>query len=172
MAIAMPGARLSRFARRVALSARKQRCALPGCGRDARVLSCCCCGKALCAQCRVHTLRASFGRRLFSRCPFCRRAARPRAPALKRLLAAACPSHALIVETEGGPPSVVAHLPCAEGRYCSRESRVLLLSIAQERLVDALQQRLDKEREATARLSRQLGRVQSRAAAVSPEGKD
>ena len=121
----MPGARLSRFARRVALSARKKRCALPGCGRDTRVLSCCCCGKALCAQCRVRTLRASFGRRLVSRCPFCRRAARPRAPALKRLLAAACPSHALIVETEGGPPSVVAHLPCAEGRYCSRGSRVL-----------------------------------------------
>ena len=93
-------------------------------------------------------------------------------PALKRLLVAACPSHALIVDTEGGPPSVVAHLPCAEGRYCSRKSRVLLMSIAQERLVDALQQRLDKEREATARLSRQLGRVQSRAAAVSPEGKD
>jgi hypothetical protein len=88
------------------------------------------------------------------------------------MMTTACPSHALIVETEGGPPSVVAHLPCAEGRYCSRESRVLLLSIAQERLVDALQQRLDKEREATARLSRQLGCVQSRAAAVSPEGND
>ena len=111
----MPGARLLRFARRVALSARKKRCALPGCGRDARVLSCFCCGKALCAQCRVHTLRASFGRRLVSRCPFCRRAARPRAAVLKRMMAAACPSHALVVETEGGPPSVVAHLSCLEG---------------------------------------------------------
>ena len=107
-----------------------------------------------------------------SRCPFCRRAAKPREAALKRMMAAACPSHALIVETEGGPPSVVAHLPCLEGLYCSRQSRVLLLSIAQERLVDALQQRLDKEREASARLSRQLGCVESRAAAVSPEGKD
>ena len=86
-------------------------------------------------------------------------------------MAAACPSHALVVETEGGPPSVVAHLPCLEGLYCSRASQVLLLSIAQERLVDALLQRLDKEREATARLSQQLGCAQSRAAAVSPEGK-
>ena len=73
------------------------------------------------------------------------------------MMAAACPSHALVVETEGGPPSVVAHLPCAEGLYCSRESQVLLLSIAQERLIDPLQQRLDKEREAVARYSEQLG---------------
>ena len=87
-------------------------------------------------------------------------------------MAAACPSHALVVETEGGPPSVVAHLPCAEGLYCSRASRVLLLSIAQERLIDALQRRLDKEREAAARPSWQLGCDQSRAAAVSPERKD
>ena len=87
-------------------------------------------------------------------------------------MAAACPSHALVVETEGGPPSVVAHLPCLEGQYRSRQSRVLLLSIAQERLVDALQQRLDKEREATARLAQPLGCVQSCAAAVSPEEKD
>ena len=123
-------------------------------------------------RCRVHTLRASLGRRLVSRCPFCRRAAKPREAALKRMMAAACPSHALIVETEGGPPSVVAHLPCAKVQYCSRASRVLLLSIAQERLVDALQQRLHKEREATARLSWQLGRVQSRAADLTPEGKE
>ena len=77
-------------------------------------------------------------------CPFCRTAAKPREAALKRMMAAACPSHALIVETEGGPPSVVAHLPCLKGLYCSRQSRVLLLSIAQEQLVDALQQRLHK----------------------------
>ena len=111
----------------------------------------------------VHTLRASLGRRLVSRCPFCRKAAKPRKSAPKRMIAAACPSHALIMETDGGPPSVVAHLPCAEGRYCSRASRVLLLSIAQERLVDAFHLRLDKEREATARLSRQLECVKSRA---------
>ena len=88
------------------------------------------------------------------------------------MMAAACPSHALVVETEGGPPSVVAHLPCLEGQYRSRQSRVLLLSIAQERLVDALQQRLDKEREATARLAQQLGCFQSRATAVSPDEKE
>ena len=87
-------------------------------------------------------------------------------------MAAACPSHALVVETEGGPPSVVAHLPCLEGQYRSRQSRIVLLSIAQERLLDVLQQRLDKEREATARLAQQLGCVQSCAAAVSPEEKD
>ena len=98
---AMPGARLSRFARRVAR--RACRCGLPGCGQEARALRCC--GKALCAQCRVHTLRASLGRRLVSRCPFCRRVAKPRAAALKRMMAVACPSHALVVETEGGPPS-------------------------------------------------------------------
>ena len=107
-----------------------------------------------------------------SRCPFCRRAAKPREAALKRMMAAACPSHALIVETEGGPPTVVAHLPCLKGLYCSRQSRVLLLSIAQERLVDALQQRLHKERELTARLSWQLERVKSRAGDFAPEGKE
>ena len=87
------------------------------------------------------------------------------------MVAAACPSHALVVETEGGPPSVVAHLPCLEGLYCSRQSRILLLSIAQERLVDSLQQRLDKERDATARLAQQIC-AQSRATAVSPEEKE
>ena len=107
-----------------------------------------------------------------SRCPFCRKAAKPRKAALKCMIAAACPSHALIMETDGGPPSVVAHLPCSEGQYRSRQSRVLLLSIAQERLADALQQRLDKEREATARLPWQLGCVKSCAAEVSPERKD
>ena len=86
-------------------------------------------------------------------------------------MATACPSHALLVETEGGPPSVVAHLPCLEGQHRSRQSRVLLLSIAQERFVDALQWRLDKEREATARLAQQIC-VQSRATAVSPEEKE
>ena len=168
MAKAMEG--LSRFARRLARGARKQRCALQGCGRQASARRCC--GKALCAHCRVQTLRASLDRRLVSRCPFCRRAARPRAAALKRMMAAACPSHALVVETEGGPPSVIAHLPCLDGLYCSRQSRVLLLSIAQERLVDALQQRLHKERELTARLSWQLERVKSRAGDFAPEGKE
>ena len=78
----------------------------------------------------------------------------------------------MVVESEGGPPSVVAHLPCFEGLYRSSESKVLVLSIAQERLVDALGQQLDKAREANAHLSQQLGRVKSRVAAVSPEGKD
>ena len=148
VAKAMAG--LSRFARRAARGARKKRCALPGCGRQARARRCC--GKALCTHCCAHTLRASLDRRLVSRCPFCRRAARPRTAALRRMMATACPSHALVVETEGGPPSVVAHLPCLEGST----GRGRLLSIAQERLVDALQQRLDKARDATARLAQQI----------------
>ena len=168
----LAGARLSRFARALARSAgrKRNRCALPGCGRQARALRCC--RKALCPHCRAQTLRATFGRRLVCRCPFCRRAALPSAAALKRMMAVACPSHATVVESEGGPPSVVAHLPCLEGLYRSAESKVLVLSIAQERLVDALGQQLDKERAANAHLSQQLGRVKSRVAAVSPEGKD
>ena len=111
LAKAMPGKRLWRFARRVARSARKKKhCALPCCGRQARALRCC--GKALCTHCCAHTLRASLDRRLVSRCPFCRKAARPRAAALRRMMAAACPSHALVVETEGGPP---APCPTAAG---------------------------------------------------------
>ena len=92
VAKAMAG--LSRFARRLARGARKQRCALQGCGRQASARRCC--GKALCTHCCAHTLRASLDRRLVSRCPFCRRAARPRAAALRRMMATACPSHALV----------------------------------------------------------------------------
>ena len=78
---------------------------------------------------------------------------------VKRLMAGACRSHATTGECDGGPPGVRAHIPCIEGHYDCAGSTARLLSIAQERLVDALGERLDQVIIANARTKEELARL-------------
>ena len=118
-----------------------------------------CCRHPLCLKCRAQTLRTAPDQRIRAKCPFCRSTTRIPASVVKRLMAGTCPSHATTIECDGGPPGVLAHIPCIEGHYDCAGSTVRLLSIAQERLIDALGQWLDKAQEAEACLTQQLGRL-------------
>ena len=70
-----------------------------------------------------------------------------------------CPSHARVVEGELGP-CVLTHLPCAEGHYDCRESRVQLLPVASvDRLlarIDVMGSRLDKAHDENQSLKRRV----------------
>ena len=98
--------RLSSFARSVGRS-RRLRCALPGC--SARGAAGRCCPHPLCLKCLARCLRTALDERFRIRCPFCRTTMRVPVGAVKRLMAAACPTHATTIECDGGPPAVIAH---------------------------------------------------------------
>ena len=76
--------------------------------------------------------------------------------AVKRLMAAACPTHATTIECDGGPPAVIAHFPCIDGHFDCKGSTVRLLSIAQERLVQSMRGRLGRAHEKNAQLTQAL----------------
>ena len=84
------------------------------------------------------------------------------------------PSHAVTIECEGGPPAALAHFPCPQGRYDSRESAVRLLSIAQKQMLSSAQERLDIARAKNAQLTQSLAamRGQKDTKVLSPEDKD
>ena len=84
------------------------------------------------------------------------------------------PSRAVTIECEGGPPAVLAHFPCPQGRYDSRESAVRLFSIAQKQMLCSAQARLDIARAKNAQLTQTLAAMcdQIRIKLVAPERKD
>ena len=144
--------RLSKFAKSVG-----RRCALPGCHVRGRKLRCC--RQSLCLACASHLLRVNADcKRCNIECPFCRKRSRVTHAGL-RVIMQRCPSHARVVEGELGP-CVLTHLPCAQGHYDCRESRVQLLPVASlERLlarIDVMGSRLDKAHDENQRLKRRI----------------
>lgn len=144
--------RLSKFAKSVG-----RRCALPGCRQKAKRMRCC--GQSLCLECASHLLRVNADcKRCVIECPFCRKRSRV-TPAGLRVIMQRCPSHARVVEGELGP-CVLTHLPCAQGHYDCRESRVQLLPVASlDRLlarIDVMGSRLDKAHDENQRLKRRI----------------
>ena len=75
---------------------------------------------------------------------------------VKRLMHYAFPSHAATIGCEGGPPAVIAHLPCPKGHYECRRRTVRLLSVAQEKMLFSTQARLDLAEKKTAQLTQTL----------------
>jgi hypothetical protein len=72
---------------------------------------------------------------------------------------ALCISHARMVKSGAGP-CVLAHTPCARGRFDSPESRVQLLPVTSlDHLlarIEAMGLRLDKAQDVNKRLARQM----------------
>ena len=129
------------------------RCAIPGCpNRGAKQQ---CCKQPLCVACLAHTLRTEFDDRLRTRCPYCRKTLL-RPPSASKKLMRAFPSHAATIECEGGPPVVLAHLPCPHGHYECRTSTVRLLSIAQKQMLSSTQARLDLAEKKNVQLTQTL----------------
>ena len=147
------------------------RCAIPGC--PDRGVTQQCCKQRLCVACLAHTLRTAFDDRLRTRCPFCRKTLLRPGSVVKKLMCV-FPSHAVTIECEGGPPAALAHFPCPQGRYDSRESAVRLFSIAQKQMLSSAQERLDIARAKNAQLTQTLAAMcgQTRIKLVAPEGKD
>ena len=147
------------------------RCAIPGCPN--RGVTQQCCKQRLCVACLAHTLRTAFDDRLRTRCPFCRKTLLRPGSVVKKLMCV-FPSHAVTIECEGGPPAALAHFPCPQGRYDSRESAVRLLSIAQKQMLSSAQERLDIARAKNAQLTQSLAamRGQKDTKVLSPEDKD
>ena len=144
---------LSRIARQFACK-RRPRCAIPGCPNSGVKQKCC--KQPLCRGCLAHTLRTAFDDRLRTRCPFCRKTLLRPDSVAKRLMHHAFPSHAATIGCEGGPPAVIAHLPCPKGHYECRGSTVRLLSIAQEQMLFSTQARLDLAEKKTAQLTQTI----------------
>ena len=147
-------ARLSNFAKSVG---RARRCAIPGCRKLAFKTRCC--GQSLCIECASHLLRVNAEcKRCVIECPFCRKRSRVTHAGLRKFMTR-CPSHARVVEGELGP-CVLTHLPCAEGHYDCRESRVQLLPVASvDRLlarIDVMGSRLDKAHDENQSLKRRI----------------
>ena len=159
-----------RFAKKFA-SKRRPRCAIPGCHSPGVKQKCC--KQPLCVACQARTLRTAFDDRLRTRCPYCRKTLLRPDSVVKKLMCA-FPSHAMTIECEGGPPAALAHFPCPQGRYDSRESAVRLLSIAQKQMLSSAQARLDIARAKNAQLTQSLAamRCQKDTKVVSPEEKD
>ena len=65
----------------------------------------------------------------------------------------AFPSHAVVIESDLGPPAVVAHLQCNDGHFNCRASSVRILSIAQQRQIDSMRERLDRAHRNIARMT-------------------
>ena len=147
------------------------RCAIPGCPN--RGVTQQCCKQRLCVACLARTLRTAFDDRLRTRCPFCRKTLLRPGSVVKKLMCV-FPSHAVTIECEGGPPAALAHFPCPQGRYDSRESAVRLLSIAQKQMLSSAQARLDIARAKNAQLTQSLAamRGQKDTKVLSPEDKD
>ena len=141
--------RLGKFAK--SASKRLSRCAIPGCA--ARGSAARCCGQRICALCRARTLRTMLDLRLRTRCPYCRKTVLTPASLARRLMARAYPSHAATIECEGGPPAVAAHFPCPAGHFVCRTSSVRVLSVAQQRLVQAMREHLDRAHRKIAHLT-------------------
>ena len=144
--------RLSKFAKSVG-----RRCALPGCRQRSKKISCC--GQGLCLACVSHLLRVNADcKRCIVECPFCRKRSRVTHSGLRKFMNR-CPGHARVVEGELGP-CVLAHLPCAQGHYDCRESRVQLLPVASvDRLlarIDVMGSRLDKAHDENQGLKRRI----------------
>ena len=150
---------------------RRPRCAIPGCPN--RGVKQKCCKQALCVACQARTLRTAFDDRLRTRCPYCRKTLLRPDSVVKKLMCA-FPSHAMTIECEGGPPAALAHFPCPQGRYDSRESAVRLFSIAQKQMLCSAQARLDIARAKNAQLTQTLAAMcgQTNIKLVAPEGKD
>ena len=149
------------------------RCAIPGCPN--RGVTQQCCKQRLCVACLAHTLRTAFDDRLRTRCPFCRKTLLRPGSVVKKLMCV-FPSHAVTIECEGGPPAALAHFPCPQSRYDSRESAVRLLSITQKKkqMLSSAQARLDIARAKNAQLtqSRAAMRGPKDTKVLSPEDKD
>lgn len=165
-----PPRSLHRSAKRFA-SKRCPRCAIPGCHSPGVKQECC--KQPLCVACQARTLRTTFDDRLRTRCPYCRKTLLRPDSVVKKLMCV-FPSHAVTIECEGGPPAVLAHFPCPQGHYGSRESAVRLLSIAQRQMLCSAQARLDIAREKNAQLTQSLAAMcgQRNSVVLSPEGKD
>ena len=159
-----------RFAKNAA-GKRRLRCAMPGCPN--RGVKQNCCKQPLCVACLAHTLRTAFDDRLRTRCPYCRKTLLRPDSVVKKLMVV-FPSHATTIECKGGPFAVLAHFPCPQGRYDSRESAVRLLSIAQRQMLCSAQARLDIARAKNTELAQTLAAMcgQTRIKLVAPEGKD
>ena len=159
-----------RFAKKFA-SKRRPRCAIPGCHSPGVKQQCCL--QPLCVGCLARTLQTAFDDRLRTRCPYCRKTLLRPDSVVKKLMVV-FPSHATTIECKGGPFAVLAHFPCPQGRYDSRESAVRLLSIAQRQMLCSAQARLDIARAKNAQLTQTLAAMcgQTSIKLNAPEGKD
>ena len=129
-------------------------CAIPGCSNHGAKHQCC--KQPFCVVCQTRTLRTSRVERLRTRCPFCGQLLLRSDSIVKKLMRYAFQSHATTIECEGGPPVVLAHLPCPHGHYESRTSTVRLLPITQKQMLCSTEARLDLAEKKTLQLTQIL----------------
>jgi hypothetical protein len=68
-------------------------------------------------------------------------------------MARAYPSHAATILCDGGPPAVLAHFACPEGHFDCCASSVRVLSVAQQRQVESMRERLERAHRKIAQLT-------------------